>query len=456
MLRRLLARWGRRAPDRARNGEKTEAKRQAGPSARPGVASGATVARPPGVAPAQPWRLIARRPLLDRRGAIAGWDLRISPWAAARLRRMQAQRAMQDTLDFAFVQAAQAVMRSPRSVVLNLPAATLRHHTALAQLPPGAIVALDAPTLDALGTEAPVALSILREHDLQIALAPQIALVDPPPEFVVIDAAAGARGASNGAAPQMNPTRGRIVTNLLSFEDVAAALQGGADYACGAYAHAASQRTGQASVQTMAIANILSALTAGRPPREIAELFKADVTLSYRLMRIVGSAAYGMGRSIGSLQEAVIMLGARELHRWLAVLLLASAGGVPLARALHETALARGRLLELVAIARGRTDPPEALFVTGAFSLLDLLLNVPLESALALMPLLPTPTIDALIAESGPWRPYLDLALALEAGDDARQEAACAKLELNRDKAALLYSEAADWAAGAARLGDEV
>ncbi|MFZ5541330.1 MAG: EAL and HDOD domain-containing protein, partial [Pseudomonadota bacterium] len=284
---------------------------------------------------------------------------------------------------------------------------------------------------------------------------PALALLEPPPEFIVLDAAAGAaRDGSNGPAPAAIPGQGRIVTHLRSFEDVAAALNQGADYACGAYAQAAAQRTGQASVQTLTIASILSALAAGRPPREIAELFKADVTLSYRLMRILGSAAYGLGRSIGSLQEAVMMLGTRELYRWLAVLLLTSAGGVPLARALHETALVRGRLLELIAIARGRTDPPEALFVTGAFSLLDLLLNVPLESALALMPLLPAQTIDALIAESGPWRPYLDLALALEAGDDARQQAACAKLELNRDKAAALYAEAGDWAAGASELGE--
>lgn len=455
MLRQLLARWGKQAPDAAKNGDKNETKAE-GATAADKAAPPAVAPRAPTVGLAQPWRLVARRPLLDRRGAIAGWDLRLSPWAAERLRRTHAQRALQEALDFALVRAAQAVMQSPRSVVLNLPPATLRHSSALAQLPCGAIAVFDEATLDALGTEAPVVLSILRERGLKIALAPEVALVEPPPEFVLINAAEGARAASNGPARPAFPGQGRIVTNLRSFEDVAAALQQGADYACGAYAQAAAQRTGQASVQTVTIANIVSALIAGRPPRDIAELFKADVTLSYRLMRILGSAAYGLGRSIGSLQEAVMMLGTPELYRWLAVLLLASSGSVPLARALHETALARGRLLELVATARGRSDPPEALFVTGAFSLLDLLLNVPLESALALMPLLPAQTIDALIAESGPWRPYLDLALALEAGDDARQEAACAKLELNRDKAAALHAEAADWAAGATELCGDV
>jgi EAL and modified HD-GYP domain-containing signal transduction protein len=452
MLRRLLARWGKPA-DAVNSGATNEAN-SGGPPVAGTVQRPAAAPRAPAVDQAPPWRLVARRPLLDRRGAIAGWDLRLSSWAAERLRRTHAQHALQEALDYAFVQAAQAVMQSPRTAILNLPPATLRHAAALARLPRGAIAVLDGATLDALGTDAPVVLSSLRSHDLKVATAPNVALVEPPCEFVVIDAAA--RGAANAPPQRANPGQGRIVTNLLSFEDVAAALHGGADYACGAYAQSALQRTGQASVQTVAIANILSALAAGRPPREIAELFKADVALSYRLMRILGSAAYGLGRSVGSLQEAVMMLSTRELYRWLAVLLLNSQTGVPLARALHETALARGRLLELVAIARGRTDPPESLFVTGAFSLLDLLLNVPLESALALMPLLPAQTIDALIAESGPWRPYLELALAFEAGDDSRQESACAKLELNRDKAATLYAQAADWAAGATQLGAEV
>jgi EAL and modified HD-GYP domain-containing signal transduction protein len=358
---------------------------------------------------------------------------------------------LHEAFDFALAQAARTVMQASRVAVLNLPAATLRHTPALAQLPAGAIVAIDEATVAALGAEASAVLSALRQLRLKLALGPGHARRDPPPEFVIVDASLdGAAPALRDHAARVDARQGCIVTNLRSFEDVAAALSSGVDYACGAYAQAATQRTGQASVQSVAVANIISALIAGKSPREIAEMFKAEVTLSYRLMRITSSAAFGLGRSIGSLQEAVVLLGTRELYRWLCALLLTSQAGSPLAGALHETALARGRLLELVAIARGRTDPPEALFVTGAFSLLDLLLNVPLESALALMPLLPEPTIDALIAESGPWRPYLELALAMEAGDHLRQEAACARLELNPEKAAALYADAADWAAGAA------
>lgn len=118
----------------------------------------------------------------------------------------------------------------------------------------------------------------------------------------------------------------------------------------------------------------------------------------------------------------------------------------PLATALHETALARGRLLELLAGASPRRDPPEHLFITGTFSLLDLLLNVPLEVALALTPL-PTAAVEALIGETGPWRPYVEIALALENNAPERLEAACAALRVESDTALSLAAQARDWAA---------
>jgi len=128
------------------------------------------------------------------------------------------------------------------------------------------------------------------------------------------------------------------------------------------------------------------------------------------------------------------------------VLLMSSDNRSAIATALHETALARGRLLELLAQSAGRGDPAEQLFVTGTFSLLDLILNVPLEVALALTPL-PTPATEALIGETGPWWPYLAVALAIEKDEPAKLEASCAALKLEVSTAVVLSGEARDWAA---------
>jgi EAL and modified HD-GYP domain-containing signal transduction protein len=117
-----------------------------------------------------------------------------------------------------------------------------------------------------------------------------------------------------------------------------------------------------------------------------------------------------------------------------------------IATALHETALARGRFLELLAQAAERHDPPEQLFVTGTFSLLDLILNVPLEVALALTPL-PASATEALIGESGPWWPYLAIALAIERDEPAGLESGCAALNIDLGTAVAASAQARDWAA---------
>ncbi len=148
-----------------------------------------------------------------------------------------------------------------------------------------------------------------------------------------------------------------------------------------------------------------------------------------------------------------MLLGSRELVRWLCVLLLSADAGNTLAPALHHAALTRARMLELLAIARGRVDPPEALFVLGAFSLLDLLLSVPIEVALSLVPTSPL-TTEALIAEGGPWYPYIELARALEADDGRRLEDTCVALGVEPEGACNLWLEAGAWAARtAASLG---
>jgi EAL and modified HD-GYP domain-containing signal transduction protein len=238
-----------------------------------------------------------------------------------------------------------------------------------------------------------------------------------------------------------------IVTNLRNYEDVGDAVRKGAEFCCGNFVVAA-RRPESRNVAPLAVnaANILSVIISGRSTREIADQFKADTALSHRLLQATRSAAFALNRPLDSIQEAVMMLGARELYRWLSVLLMSADTRSAIATALHETALTRGRLLELLAQAADRNDPAEQLFVTGTFSLLDLLLNVPLEVALALTPL-PTPATEALIGETGRWWPYLAIALAIERDEPVQLEVNCAALKLDLNKAIELSREARDWAA---------
>ena len=91
---------------------------------------------------------------------------------------------------------------------------------------------------------------------------------------------------------------------------------------------------------------------------------------------------------------------------------------------MQEHALARGRLFEGLARRAGEARP-QALFTLGLLSQLDLLLQLPMASALE--PLrLPDAAREALLRRSGPWAGYLAVADALEGDDEAVLDAAAA------------------------------
>jgi EAL and modified HD-GYP domain-containing signal transduction protein len=389
--------------------------------------------------------LVARRPLIDRSGGIAGWDLQLSSRAKERLERRDTPRVLREAYWFALAQAARETADSGRRVLLGLPSDALTDSAFLAQLPARTIVRVDAEQANDLAAADAGWSMRIESRGLLVA--------SPPQPGLALNCAYRLRNAAASSDSSWRPDIGErwILTNLRTYEDVGEAVRSGVEFCCGNFVIAA-RRPESRQVPPLAAnaANILSAIISGRSTREIAEQFKLDTVLSHRLLHATRSAAFALSRPLDSIQEAVMMLGARELYRWLSVLLMSADSRSTLATALHETALTRGRLVELLAQASGRGDPGEQLFVTGTFSLLDLILNVPLEVALALTPL-PAPATEALIGESGPWWPYLSIALAIERDESARLEKSCAMLEVDVSKAVELSREARNWAAETVR-----
>ena len=145
---------------------------------------------------------------------------------------------------------------------------------------------------------------------------------------------------------------------------------------------------------------------------QIEAVLKRDAALSYKLLRYINSAGFGLGREIQSLRQAVTMLGYQPLYRWLS-LLLATASTSGYSPVLLETAVIRGRLTELLGQAflpRGET---ENLFVAGMFSLLDRLLGIPMAEVLDKVQL-SAAVSEALLTRGGLYGPYLALAEACE------------------------------------------
>jgi EAL and modified HD-GYP domain-containing signal transduction protein len=132
-------------------------------------------------------------------------------------------------------------------------------------------------------------------------------------------------------------------------------------------------------------------------------------------MRYLNSPAFGLSVEINSFSHALMMLGYQRLKRWLALLLVSSAKGAN-ARPLMFAAVRRGLLMEEL----GRQEGPGAdsetrgeMFICGVFSLLDRLLQQPLEELLRSLPV-PERVQQALRDGSGPYGATLELVRAIE------------------------------------------
>lgn len=145
---------------------------------------------------------------------------------------------------------------------------------------------------------------------------------------------------------------------------------------------------------------------------QLEAVLKRDAALSYKLLRFINSAGFGLGREIQSLRQALALLGYAPLYRWL-TLLLATASTSGYSPVLMETAVVRGRLTELLGLQSLPKGDAENLFVTGMFSLLDRLLGIPMKEVLTTIQL-PDDVVEALISRGGAYGQYLALAEACE------------------------------------------
>lgn len=118
---------------------------------------------------------------------------------------------------------------------------------------------------------------------------------------------------------------------------------------------------------------------------EIEQIFKQQPSLSFNLLRLVNSVAMGLRSSVSSIKQALVVLGRRQLQRWIQLLIYTVGENSNQASPLLKLAANRGKLMELLARAQhpGNSDYQDRAFMTGILSLLDILLGISMTEILA-------------------------------------------------------------------------
>jgi len=99
---------------------------------------------------------------------------------------------------------------------------------------------------------------------------------------------------------------------------------------------------------------------------EIEDILRGDVGLSYKLLRMVNSAAFG-GREIWSIGHALRLLGREQVARWLGLLLVVGGEQQGVRAELTSLSLVRARMCELLATASGVPRAGGSLFLVRSF-----------------------------------------------------------------------------------------
>jgi c-di-GMP-related signal transduction protein len=178
----------------------------------------------------------------------------------------------------------------------------------------------------------------------------------------------------------------------------------------------------------------------------LEKLILQDVSLSYQLLRYVNSPLFSLSGNIRSIRQALLFFGEIELRKWIALATLArTAENKPSELIRHS--LVRARFCESVA-RLAKNGLQQSAFLTGLFSLLDALIDRPLEETLSAMRL--APEIAAVLAGKAPEGDRLaavyELARSYELADWRRVEEIALRLQIATASLGEVYCEAAGWA----------
>ncbi len=189
---------------------------------------------------------------------------------------------------------------------------------------------------------------------------------------------------------------------------------------------------------------------------DIENELKYQPGLSYNLLRMVNAAASGLPNKINSIKRAIMILGRKQLQRWIQILLYAAKQrNGDSSDVLMITAAMRGKLLELIAMADRPHDKNhhDRAFMVGTLSLLDTLLGIEMSKLVETLSIQKDMS-EALLSRRGYLGRQLQLIESHEKGELEQTTAILAELGfLSFDELTTMELEATAWAN---RLSDAI
>lgn len=177
---------------------------------------------------------------------------------------------------------------------------------------------------------------------------------------------------------------------------------------------------------------------------KLEKLISRDVGISYKLLRYLNSPFFRRAHEISSIRHAIVMLGENGIKRFLSVIILAELSDDKPSELL-KSSIIRAWFCENLAYQKGSRPDPSELFTLGLFSLIDAILDSPMDAIMKKLPL-SAGIKSCLLGETNAFSSYLDCAVDYEQARWDEVFALSRTLCIDPEKLPHIYLDALGWA----------
>lgn len=236
-----------------------------------------------------------------------------------------------------------------------------------------------------------------------------------------------------------------IAGELQTSDDFNLCYQCGFDYFMGPFISSRENwHPAKSEINRLQVFEVLNMIRAEAGFDAIADRLRLEPILTFKLLRYINSPGIGLLQKVDDISQALLILGRDRFYRWLSLLLFDFNQPGYRERVLNEQVLARARFMEMLA-GQGRVPAAaDQLFMTGLFSLLDVMMAQSLDEVLKQVTL-PETVAAALKGEPGAMRDTLVLGMTVESGTPDEMAAAAARCGLDAGTVTGTMVEALAW-----------
>jgi c-di-GMP-related signal transduction protein len=175
----------------------------------------------------------------------------------------------------------------------------------------------------------------------------------------------------------------------------------------------------------------------------ITEIIEADLSLSYKLLKLINSPIIGRVYKIKSIKQAIVLLGLKELRKWIFLLSFRET----VKNNNHEAVkmcFTRAKASELISLNLEKGSESSSCFLVGMFSLIDTLMKQPIEKIMNQLPL-EQEIKETILGHQTLYSDVYDLVVGMERAQWDEIDRLTEIMGMEKQKLFQIYKEAMKW-----------